>query len=209
MSSRADGREHQSKVSQSKACFGSSVVKVGNVNVRTLAGKEGHAGKAEFLAEELSRLSIALCGLCEVRWPGQGQKQVGTHSVHYSGGTTRHHDVALAQSQAASQCLQGCSPISDRIITATFRTALTPLTAIQVYAPTNCASPDVKDACYQQLQQQLDEEPNANLLLPMGDFNAKLGCEAQLWGGATGRFGLPALTMAPGCCTCVWPTILL
>ncbi|KAL0023455.1 hypothetical protein WJX79_005086 [Trebouxia sp. C0005] len=36
--------------------------------------KETHAGKAEFLAEELSRPSIALCGLCEVRWPGQGQK---------------------------------------------------------------------------------------------------------------------------------------
>ncbi|DBA77813.1 TPA: hypothetical protein ACH3X1_009170 [Trebouxia sp. C0004] len=97
--------KHQSKVSQSKACFGSTVVKVGNVNVRTLAGKEAHAGKAEFLAEELSRLSIALCGLCEVRWPGQGQKQVGAYSVHYSGGTTKHHGVALALSQAASQCL--------------------------------------------------------------------------------------------------------
>ena len=99
------------------------------------------------------------------------------HIVHYSGGTTRHHGVALRLSQAASQCLQGCSPISDRIITATFRTALTPLTGIQVYAPTNCASPDFKDAFYQQLQQQLDEVPNANLLLLMGDFNAKL------WGG--------------------------
>ncbi len=95
-----------------------------------LPGKEAHAGKAEFLAEELSRLSIALCGLCESRWPGQGQKVVGAYSVHYSGGTTRHHGVALALSQAASQSLQGCSPISDRIITATFHTALTPLTVI-------------------------------------------------------------------------------
>ena len=30
------------------------------------------------------------------------------------------------------------------------------------------------------------------MLMLMGDFNAKLGCEAQLWGGAIGRFGLPA-----------------
>ncbi len=96
LSSKAGARQHQSKVSQSKACFGSTVVKVGNVNVRTLAGKEAHAGKAEFLAEELSRLSIALCGLSEVRWPEQGQKQVGAYCVHYSGGTTRHHGVALA-----------------------------------------------------------------------------------------------------------------
>ena len=136
LSSKAGESKHQSKVSQSRACFGSSVVKVGNVNVRTLAREEAHAGKAEFLAEKLSRLSLALCGLCEVRWPRQGQKQVGAYSVHYSGGTTKHHGVALALSQTASQCLQGCSPISDRIITTTFHTALTPLTVIQVYAPT-------------------------------------------------------------------------
>ena len=30
------------------------------------------------------------------------------------------------------------------------------------------------------------------MLMLMGDFNPKLGCEAQLWGGAIGRFGLPA-----------------
>ncbi|KAL0032723.1 hypothetical protein WJX79_005630 [Trebouxia sp. C0005] len=148
LSFKAGERQHQSSVSQSKACFGSSIVK--------------------------------------------GQKQVGAYSVHYSGGTTRHHGVALALSQAASKCLQGCSPINKRIITATFHTALTPLTVIQVYAPTNCATPDVKDAFYQQLQQQLEEVPNANLLLLMGNFNAKLGCEAHLWGGAIGRFGLPA-----------------
>ena len=89
--------------------------------------------------------------------------------------------------------------------------ALTPLTVIQVYAPTNCASPDVKDAFYRQLQQQLEDVPNANLLLLMGDFNAKLGCEAQLWGGAIGRFGLPAPITDNGTrlLHCVWPTILL
>ena len=62
------------KICQSIACFGSSVMQVCNFNVRPLAGKEAYAGKAEFLSEKLSRLSIAFCGLCEVRWSGQGQK---------------------------------------------------------------------------------------------------------------------------------------
>ena len=54
------------------------------------------------------------------------------------------------------------------------------------------------------LQQQLDEVPNANLLSLMGDFNAKLGCEVQLSGGAIGRFGLPApITDDDTRCTCV------
>ncbi len=47
-------------------------------------------------------------------------------------------------------CLQGYSPISNGIITATYHTALTTLT-VQVSAPTNCANPDVKDAIYQEL----------------------------------------------------------
>ena len=77
--------------------------------------------------------------------------------------------------------------------------ALTPLTVIQVYAPTNCASPDVKDAFYRQLQQQLEDVPNANLLLLMGDFNAKRSCGVVLLADLVSQ--RPLLTMAPGCCT--------
>ena len=53
--------------------------------------------------------------------------------------------AALALSQAASQCLQGCAPIKDCFITATFHIALTPLTFIQVYASTNDAEPQTKE----------------------------------------------------------------
>ena len=47
-------------------------------------------------------------------------------------------------------------------------------------------------AFYAQLQQQLEAIPEANMLLLMGDFNAKLGCQAEQWAGAIGRLGLPA-----------------
>jgi len=84
-------------------------------------------------------------------------------------------------------------PVNDRIITATFHTPITPLTVIQVYDPTDCTKdPTAKDAFYEQLQQQLDQVPEAHMLLLMGDFNAKLGNEAWLWGGTIGRICLPA-----------------
>ena len=54
---------------------------------------------------------------------------------------------------------------------------ITPLIVIQVYAPTNDAEPQAKETFYQQLQQRIDEVPKANMLMLMGDFNAKLGCE--------------------------------
>ena len=39
---------------------------------------------------------------------------------------------------------------------------------------------------------KLEAIPEANMLLLMGDFIAKLGCQAEQWGGAIGRLGLPA-----------------
>ncbi len=68
---------------------------------------------------------------------------------------------------AASQCFLHCHPVSERIITATLHTAITPLTVVQVYAPTDSATPEVKDTFYTQLQQQLMAFPEANMLLPM------------------------------------------
>ena len=100
-STRADSSEHQSNVSQSKVLFGPTLSRSAmSMSVHLL--KEAHAGKAEFLSAEPARLSLALCGLSEVRWTGQGQKQVGAYTVHFSGGSTKHHGVALALSQAAS-----------------------------------------------------------------------------------------------------------
>ena len=123
---------------------------MGNVKVRTLAKKEAHAGKAESW-----QMSCPGCPQPSVAC-GSGQmatqlevKSKWSHTLCTT--VVANHGVALALSQAASQCLQGCSPINDRIITATVCTALTPLTVIQVYAPTNCAGPDVKDNFYQQL----------------------------------------------------------
>ena len=74
-----------------------------------------------------------------------------------------------------------CTPVNERIIIATLKTATTPLTIIQVYAPTDGSEAAVKDDFYAQLQHQLEEVPQANMLLLMGDFNAKLGCQAEQW----------------------------
>ena len=168
--------ERQSATPQSQACFGPSTVKVGHVNVRTLSLRQAGPGKAECLAAQLQQRDLAVCGLSEIRWPGTGQKRVGQYTIHYSGLATNRaqHGVGIALSPAASQCLMQCTSINERIIIATLKTAITPLTIVQVYAPTDGADADAKDAFYAQLQHQLEQVPEANMLLLMRDFNAKL-----------------------------------
>ena len=46
---------------------------------------------------------------------------------------------------------------------------------IQVYAPTNDAKDDDKEDLYQSLQTAINKVPKRDLLILMGDLNAKVG----------------------------------
>ena len=44
-----------------------------------------------------------------------------------------------------------------------------------MYAPTNEAEVEAKDDCYDQLQKVIDSVPKHDILVLMGDWNAKVG----------------------------------
>ena len=49
------------------------------------------------------------------------------------------------------------------------------ITIIQCYAPTNNAEPYEKEEFYTKLQAVVDKAPNRDILIVIGDFNAKAG----------------------------------
>ena len=181
-------------LTQRSACFGSTSVRVANLNVQSLSDTPSNIGRTELLLYELTKYKVGLCGWSEVRWPGSGLKQIGGYTVMHSGradGLARQ-GVAIAVTNAVwGSCLDWYAA-GERIIIATFKTATTPLTVIQIYAPTNADTDAVKDAFYAKLQDELDKVPHAHMLILMGDFNAQLGNDAAQWGGSIGRFGLPS-----------------
>lgn len=63
------------------------------------------------------------------------------------------------------------------------------LSIIQCYAPTNDAEAEVKDAWYEQLQLAVSKVPQHDLLLIMGDPNAKVGTDNSDHEQAMGRHG--------------------
>ena len=65
-------------------------------------------------------------------------------------------------------------PISDRIIYARFFSRYVKLSIIQVYAPTNEANVKDKENFYEQLQTVVESVHKHDILLVMGDLNAKL-----------------------------------
>ena len=91
--------------------------------------------------------------------------------------------------KVACRSLLEWNPVSSRILTARFDSKFTKLFMIQCYAPTNEAEDGLKDSFYEQLQTAVDSVPKHDMLIVMGDLNAKVGCNNQGRETYMGRFG--------------------
>ena len=61
------------------------------------------------------------------------------------------------------------------------------MTVIQIYSPTNEASDEDKDTFYELLQKEIDATPRHDLLIILGDANAKVGSDNTGWEGTMGN----------------------
>ena len=75
--------------------------------------------------------------------------------------------------------------MNERIMTIRFQARPFNLTIIQVYAPTSVADKEDADVFYDQLQEIYDNVPSSDMIVCMGDFNAKVGANEE--GAATGK----------------------
>jgi len=66
------------------------------------------------------------------------------------------------------------SPISERIILVSFKTKIRNLTIIQCYAPTETTDKDMKEKFYQQLHERITAVQKRDVIVVMGDMNAKV-----------------------------------
>ena len=90
----------------------------------------------------------------------------------------------------ASRCLESWTPVSEQTITTSFCSKYLKTTIVQVYAPTNEAEDEAKETLYDQLQKILDAVPRHDMLLVMGDWNAKLEARQEGESIIVGKHGL-------------------
>jgi len=95
--------------------------------------------------------------------------------------------VALVLSRVTQGAFVGYNPISDRIITITFRSFTGELMVIQVYAQTADAEDKVVTDFYDMLQSSLNTIPNKTCVVLMGNFNAQIGDAKSAALGVTGK----------------------
>lgn len=98
--------------------------------------------------------------------------------IYSSATDQRQGGVGLLMSKHIYSCLQSVTPVTDRIVSATFH-GNPKLTVTAVYAPTECSSPEDKDDFYDNLTNHLEQVKAHNIHLVVGDFNARVGNDSH------------------------------
>ena len=150
------------------------LLKVGNWNVRTLH----RAGKLDNCIQEMTRLDIDILGIAETRWIDSGVINKDQHVMHFSGGMIKKW----------SKSVQGFIPISDRVMMLKIEGKPFNVVIVRCYAPTQDHSDEVIEEYYNEIQACLKLVKSTDVLIVMGDWNAKVGKEETAH--ITGKFGL-------------------
>ena len=161
---------------------------IGTWNVRTLYA----CGKTEELTHELTRYTWDILGLAEVRWTGFGEVTTDDgHKIWYSGDSSKHqHGVGFIVNKDRLNTVISCTPVSNRLIAMRISARPHNITIIQVYAPTQDYDDDAIEEFYAELEETIKKTPKKDLLIVLGDWNAKVGPDAyDQWAGTVGRFG--------------------
>ena len=136
-------------------------------NVRTLGSLSDQSAQLLATIDTMKKKRIELLALSETRWPGYSWEAAG--SVFH--------------------------PVSDRIIRIRLKCHLSYVTVVVIYAPTNPSSGTTQaaapsDTFYDQLQSVVSDVPPRDMLLVLGDFNARVGSNFQSWRSVIGPHGM-------------------
>ena len=101
------------------------------------------------------------------------------HNVYFSGEETDRVWGGFLVHKDVVDAVLGCRPVSSRLISIRLRAAPFNITIIQAYAPTFGHDDSEVVDFYQQLQETIDQTPRKDILVVQGDWNAKVGKDAQ------------------------------
>ncbi|XP_071652474.1 uncharacterized protein [Temnothorax longispinosus] len=144
-------------------------------NVRTML----QAGKMMEVAEEVLRYGLDVVALQEVRWKGNGRIDKKNYSMFYSGSETRtgQRGTGFIINSKMKKSYLGFEPLGERMCKLRLKGRFKNLFIISAYAPTEDANEEEKNAFYDELDRECSKIPKYDVLILLGDFNAKIGRE--------------------------------
>ena len=110
----------------------------------------------------------------------------------YPEGEPRQHGVGFAiRTSIAHRLTEEPRAVSERLMTLRLPLARDKYcTIVSAYAPTLHSDEDIKDSFYGLLDDTVLRIDKRDKLVLMGDFNARVGRDSQMWEGVLGRHGV-------------------
>ena len=162
-------------------------MKIGTWNVRTMY----QAGKLENIVLETKRMGIDIMGLAEVIWLQSGKIVCNKHTLIYSGHKKYHkHGVGLLLSKVVSKSVLGYCTLSDGILLVRIHGKPFNLSILPVYAPTSASSEEEIEDFFSDLEDEHKKCGNQDIVIGIGDLNAKVDGEQDPLQEIVGKYGL-------------------
>ena len=159
------------------ACNTREKMKIATWNVRTMY----QTWKLENIVLETKRMGIDIMGLTEVRWLQSGKIVCNDHTLIYSG---------LLLSKVVSKSVLGYCALSDRILLVRIHGKPFNFSIIQVYAPMSANLEKEIEDFYSDLEDAYKKCGNQDIVIVMGDLNAKVSGEQDPLQEIVGKHGL-------------------
>ena len=134
-------------------------------------------GKLEVVKQQMARVNIDILGIRELRWTEMGEFNFD-HFIYYCRQESlRRNGVAIIVNKRVQNAVLGCNLKNDGMISVRFQGKPFNITLIQVYAPTSNAKEAEVERFDEDLQDLLELTPKKDVLLIIGDWNAKVGSQ--------------------------------
>ncbi|XP_053873541.1 uncharacterized protein LOC128831252 [Malaclemys terrapin pileata] len=149
--------------------------------------------RTALVARELARYNIDVAALSETRLANEGQlsESGGGYTFFWSGCSSDERCESGVGFAITNHLASSPKGMNDRLMTMQL-----PLQKgkqailIRAYAPTMTNPEDVKDKFYKELDTLLSSVHRTDKLILLGDFNARVRCDAAAWEGVIGKNGV-------------------
>jgi len=151
------------------------------------------ARKTAIINNELLRLQIDIAALQETRLAESGCLKESDYTFFWHGKKeedVREYGVGFAVRNSLLDKVQLGSTGTERLLSLQLNTSDGLVNLLCVYAPTLMASDDIKEDFYNQLDSVINGFQKREVLILLGDFNARVGSDNEAWPTCLGHFGV-------------------
>lgn len=132
------------------------------------------------IAEKLTNHKINVKALPEIRWKRQGEIRKREYSMYFSSGIKQGmYGTSFILNKKTTKAIIQFEPINDRMCKIRLQGKFFKITIINVHAPTEETDDENVESLYDMLQ-VCDKVAKHDLLVTLGDFNAKIGQEESI-----------------------------